>query len=133
MRLLYFGSGDMEVRIRDDEAAGTKNEWGERCLLRIEPATKTGTLCEIQALDQSEISASEMDKLEMLAALEEPPAKASAVEVSAEAGRLPAANQSSVGQSSDVHSSDVQSSGAADARAFDLTSEATQASSIPTD
>ena len=48
-----------------------------------QPATTTGTLCETQVLDQPEISASEMDKLEMLAALEEPPAKTRAVEVSA--------------------------------------------------
>src|ERR1700730_4525007 len=66
-----------------------------------------------------------MDKLEMLAALEEKPAKGMAAEVSANAGNLSTANQS------DVLSTDLQSSGASGARALDLTSEATQASSIP--
>ncbi|HXM90230.1 MAG TPA: pentapeptide repeat-containing protein [Candidatus Dormibacteraeota bacterium] len=92
-----------------------------------EPETKTGTLCEIQALDQPEMSVSEIDKLEMLAALEEKPAKPVAVEeASAESGRLSAANQSS-----DVHSSDVQSSEVSAAHALDLTPVGTQPSSIP--
>ena len=86
-----------------------------------EPATETETLSEIQALDRSEMSVSETDKLEM-SAFEERPAKPTAVDVSADAVGLPAE------QSSDVHSTDLQSSGA---RALDLTSEATQASSIP--
>ena len=81
-----------------------------------EPATKTGTLREIEALGQPEIPASEIDKLEMLAALEEQPSKPIAAEASADAGRLPAATQSSE---------------ADDADDFDLTSEAIQLSSIP--
>jgi uncharacterized protein YjbI with pentapeptide repeats len=89
-----------------------------------EPATKTETLRENQALEQAETSASEIAKLEMLAALEEP-AKPIAQEVSADAGPLPAMNHSK------NHSPDVQSSEASDARAVDLTSEARQASSIP--
>ena len=89
-----------------------------------EPATKTETLSEIQALDRSEMSVSETDKLEM-SAFEERPAKPTAVDVSADAVGLPAE------QSSDVHSTDLQSSGASGARTLDLTSEATQASSIP--
>ena len=96
-----------------------------------EPETKTGTLCEIQALDQAVIAASEKDKLEMLAALEEQPAKATAGEVSANTGHLPAANQSSDTHSSELHSADLHSSEAPDSHAFDLTSEATQSSSIP--
>jgi uncharacterized protein YjbI with pentapeptide repeats len=90
-----------------------------------EPATKTGTLCEIQATDQPEMSASEMDKLEMLAALEEPPAKASDAEASAEAGRLPVANQSSEVQAS------VQPPEASDLDALDLAIVGMKASSIP--
>jgi len=90
-----------------------------------EPETKTGTVCEIQALDQPEMSVSEMDKLEMLAALEEKPAKAMAAEVSANAGNLPTANQS------DVLSSDAQFSEVSAAHALDLTAVATRPSSIP--
>jgi uncharacterized protein YjbI with pentapeptide repeats len=89
-----------------------------------QPDTNTGTLCEIQALDQAEI-ASDKDKLEMLAALEEKLAKPLDGEGSADAGNLPAASHS------ELHSSDAQSSEGSDARAFDLTSEATQTSSIP--
>jgi len=111
----------MEVRIRDDEPAGTKKRMGRKMSIANEPATKTETLREIQALDQRETSASEIDKLEMLAALEEPAAKPIAVEVSANAGRLPAANQSP----------DVKSSEDSDTRALNLPSGATQASSIP--
>jgi uncharacterized protein YjbI with pentapeptide repeats len=81
-----------------------------------EPATKTGALREIQEADKPEMSQSEIDKLEMLAALEEQPAKPTTADVSADAGRLPAAN----------HSSE-----AGDEYAFDLTSEAIQPSSIP--
>jgi uncharacterized protein YjbI with pentapeptide repeats len=90
-----------------------------------EPETKTGTVCEIQALDQPEMSVSEMDKLEMLAALEEKPAKAMAAEVSANAGDLPTANQS------DVLSSDAQFSEVSATHALDLTAVATRPSSIP--
>jgi uncharacterized protein YjbI with pentapeptide repeats len=86
-----------------------------------EPATKTETLREIQAPDQRETSASEIDKLEMMAALEEPAAKPIAVEGSADAGRLPAANQTA----------DAKASEDSDAHAFALASGATQASSIP--
>src|ERR1700681_2157819 len=100
---------------------------GRKMSIANEPETKTGTLCEIQALDQPEMSVSEIDKLEMLAALEEKPAKPVAVEeASAESGRLSAANQSS-----DVHSSDVQSSEVSAAHALDLTPVGTQPSSIP--
>src|ERR1700736_4862609 len=42
VRPLYFGSGDMKVRIRDDETAETKNEWGERCLLRMSLKRRRG-------------------------------------------------------------------------------------------
>jgi hypothetical protein len=85
-----------------------------------EPATRPETLREIQEPDQPETSASEIDRLEMLAALEGP-AKPIAAEVSADAGRLPGANQSSDGHSSE----------APDAHAFDLTSGAIPPSSIP--
>ncbi len=54
-----------------------------------EPATETETLSEIQALDRSEMSVSETDKLEM-SAFEERPAKPTAVDVSADAVGLPA-------------------------------------------
>jgi uncharacterized protein YjbI with pentapeptide repeats len=90
-----------------------------------EPATKTGTLCEIQTADQPEMSASEIDKLEMLAALEEQPAKASGVETSADAGGLPVANRSSEVQAA------VQPSKASDLDALDLAIEGMKASSIP--
>ena len=96
-----------------------------------QPDTNTGTLCEIQATDQPEIPESEMDKVEMLAALEEKPAKAMGVEASADAGRLPSANQSSDTHSSELHSTDLQSSEAPDSRAFDLPAVGTQPSSIP--
>src|ERR1700675_2833413 len=86
-----------------------------------EPATRPGTLREIQEPDQRETSASEIDRLEMLAALEGPAKPIAAAEVSADAGRLSGANQSS-----DVHSSEVS-----DVHAFDLTPEAIQPSSIP--
>ncbi|HZV59522.1 MAG TPA: pentapeptide repeat-containing protein, partial [Candidatus Eremiobacteraceae bacterium] len=89
-----------------------------------EPETKTGTVCEIQEPDQRETSASEIDRLEMLAALEEKPAKAMAAEVSANAGNLPTANQS------DVLSSDAQFSEVSAAHALDLTAVATRPSSI---
>src|SRR3984893_2944873 len=104
---------------------------GRKMSIANEPETKTGTLCEIQVLDQAVIAASEKDKLEMLAALEEQPAKATAGEVSANTGHLPAANQSSDTHSSELHSADLHSSEAPDSHAFDLTSEATQSSSIP--
>ena len=67
------------------------------------------------------MSASEMDKLEMLAALEEQPAKPIAVEASADAGRLSSENQSS----------EVQASEASDLDALDLAIEAMKVSSIP--
>src|ERR1700730_4940917 len=89
---------------------------GRKMSIANEPATKTGTLREIEALGQPETPASEIDKLEMLAALEEQPSKPIAAEASADAGRLPAATQSSQ---------------ADDADDFDLTSEAIQPSSIP--
>src|ERR1700730_16890851 len=104
---------------------------GRKMSIANEPETKTGTLCEIQALDKSVIAASEKNKWEMLAALEEQPAKATAGEVSANTGPLPAANQSSDTHSSELHSADLHSSEAPDSHAFDLTSEATQPSSIP--
>jgi len=94
------------------------------------PATKTETLREIQALDKTETSQSEIDKLEMLAALGEP-AKPVAVEVSVAADGVPAANRSFEEPSSDVHSSEVQSSEAPAAHALDLTTEVTPTSSIP--
>jgi uncharacterized protein YjbI with pentapeptide repeats len=86
-----------------------------------EPATKTETLREIQAPDQPETSASEIDKLEMLAALEGP-AKTSAAEVSVDAGSLTAPDHSS--EASDLHSTELS-------KAFDKSSEAMQTSSIP--
>src|ERR1700724_1086614 len=104
---------------------------GRKMSIANEPETKTGTLCEIQVLDQAVIAASEKDKLEMLAALEEQPVKAMAGEVSANTGHLPAANQSSDTHSSELHSADLHSSEAPDSHAFDLTSEVTQSSSIP--
>src|ERR1700730_15551910 len=66
-----------------------------------------------------------MDKMEMLAALEEKPAKVMAAEVSANAGNLSTANQS------DVLSSDAQFSEVSAAHALDLTAVATRPSSIP--
>jgi len=96
-----------------------------------ELATKTGTLCEIQATDQPEISASEMDKLEMLAALEEAPAKPAAVEAAVDTAGLKVANQSSELQSSLAQSSELQPSEASDLDALDLAIEGMKASSIP--
>src|ERR1700736_6196141 len=104
---------------------------GRKMSIANEPETKTGTLCEIQALDQAVIAASEKDKLEMLAALEEQPAKAMAGEVSANTGHLPAANQSSDTHSSELHSADLHSSEAPDSHALDLVEEAMEPSSIP--
>jgi len=86
-----------------------------------EPATKTEALREIQAPDQPATSANEIDKLEMLAALEGP-AKTSAEQVSAGAGRLPAADHSS--EASDLHSFKLSD-------ALDDSSETMQSSSIP--
>src|ERR1700680_2818131 len=95
---------------------------GKKMSIANEHATKPGALREIQEPDQPEISQSEIDKLEMLAALEEQPAKPIAAEASANA----AANHASGVQSSDVHPSEDS-----DAYPFDLTSEAIQPSSIP--
>jgi uncharacterized protein YjbI with pentapeptide repeats len=99
---------------------------GKKMSIANEPVTKPGTLREIQEPDQPEISQSEIDKLEMLAALEEQPAKPIAAEASTDAGSLTAANHASGVQSSDVHPSEDS-----DAYPFDLTSEAIQPSSIP--
>src|SRR3984893_8697987 len=104
---------------------------GRKMSIANQPDTNTGTLCEIQATDQPEIPESEMDKVEMLAAFEEKPAKAMGVEASADAGRLPSANQSPDTHSSELHSTDLQSSEAPDSRAFDLPAVGTQPSSIP--
>ena len=95
-----------------------------------EPVTKTETLREIQALDEPETSQREIDKLEMLAALEEP-AKVIVPEVSGDAGRLQTTNQPSEVDSSDHNSSAVQSSEGSAARALDLTAPTTQVSTIP--
>src|ERR1700693_715389 len=99
---------------------------GKKMSIANEPATKPGTLRENQEPDQPEMSQSEIDKLEMLAALEEQPAKPIAAEASADAGSLTAANHASGVQSSDMHPSEES-----DAYPFDLTSEAIQPSSIP--
>jgi len=86
-----------------------------------EPATKTETPREIQAPGRAETSVDEIDKLEMLAALEGP-AETSAAEVSADAGSLTAADHSS--EASDLHATELSN-------AFDKSSEAMQTSSIP--
>ena len=86
---------------------------GKKMSIANEPVTKPGTLREIQEPDQPEISQSEIDKLEMLAALEGP-AKPIAAEVSADAGSLTAARQFC--QSSDAHPSEDS-----DAYTVDLT------------
>ncbi len=99
---------------------------GKKMSIANEPATKPGTLREIQEPDQPEISQNEIDKLEMLAALEEQPAKPIDAEGSADAGSVTAPNHAPGVQSSDVHSSEDS-----DAYPFDLTSEAIQPSSIP--
>jgi len=133
VRILYFGSGDMEVRIRDDEPAGNEKRMGRKMSIANEPVSKTETLREIQALDKPETSQSEIDKLEMLAALEEP-AKPIAKEVSADLSRLAAAGQSPKApeaQSSVLESSEASDSHASDAHALDSASEATRVSSIP--
>src|ERR1700681_412254 len=101
VRPLYFGSGDIEVRLRDDEPAGNEKRMGRKMSIANEPATKTETLCEIETLDKAETSQREIDKLEMLAALEEP-TKPIAPEVSADAVRLADANQPSDLQSSEI-------------------------------
>src|SRR6202030_77777 len=94
----------MEVRIRDDEPAGNEKRMGRKMSIANEAVTKTETLREIQALDKPETSQSEIDKLEMLAALGEP-AKPITVETSAEADRGPVANDSS--ETSAVHAADL--------------------------
>lgn len=99
---------------------------GKKMSIANEHATNPGTLREIQEPDQPQMSQSEIDKLEMLAALEEQPTKPIAVEASTEADSLTAANHASGVQSSDVHPSEDS-----DAYPFDLTSEAIQPSSIP--
>ena len=99
---------------------------GKKMSIANEHATNSGTLREIQEPDQPQMSQSEIDKLEMLAALEEQPAKPIAAEGSADAGSLTAANHASGVQSSDVHPPEDF-----DAYPFDLTSEAIQPSSIP--
>jgi len=93
---------------------------GKKMSIVNEPVAKPGTLRENQEPDQPEMSQSEIDKLEMLAALEGP-AKPIAADVSADAGRLQGANQSS-----EAHSSEDS-----DAHTFDLTPETMQRSSIP--
>jgi uncharacterized protein YjbI with pentapeptide repeats len=85
-----------------------------------QPATKTGTLREIEALGQPETSASEIDKLEMLAALDEQPTKQIATEVSADESHSTTANRA-----------EVHSSGDSDSHALDLALAAIEPSSIP--
>src|SRR5580700_9144573 len=92
---------------------------GKKMFIANEADTKRGTLREIQEPDQPETSASEIDRLEMLAALEGP-AKTVAAEVAADAGRSTAGNRSS-----DVHGSECS-----DGHALDLTSEAIPPSNI---
>jgi uncharacterized protein YjbI with pentapeptide repeats len=99
---------------------------GKKMSIVNEHATKAGTVREIQEPDQPEMSQSEIDKLEMLAALEEHPAKPIAAEALADVSSLTAANHASGVQSSDVHPSEDS-----DAYPFDLTSAAIQPSSIP--
>src|ERR1700681_4228335 len=93
VRPLYFGSGDIELRLRDDEPSRNVKRMGRKMSIANEAATKTETLREIQEPDQPKTSASEIDRLEMLAALEGP-VKAVAAEVSADTGHAPAVNQS---------------------------------------
>jgi uncharacterized protein YjbI with pentapeptide repeats len=85
-----------------------------------EPVTKTGTLREIEAPDQPETSASEIDKLEMLAALDEQPMKQVAAEVSTDGSRSTA-----------VERAEVHSAEDSDSLAIDLALEAIEPSSIP--
>ncbi|MDQ1405124.1 MAG: hypothetical protein QOG55_753 [Acidobacteriaceae bacterium] len=94
---------------------------GKKMSIVNEPVAKPETLRENQEPDQPEMSQSEIDKLEMLAALEEQPAKPIAAEVSAAGDHVAATN----------HASDTHPSEVSDAHAFNLTSEATQPSSIP--
>jgi uncharacterized protein YjbI with pentapeptide repeats len=93
---------------------------GKKMSIANEPATKTETLREIQAPDQPETHASDIDRLEMLAALEGP-AKTVGAEVSADAGGSTVTNQSSDALSSEV----------SDAQIPDSASEATKLASIP--
>jgi len=94
---------------------------GKKMSIVNEPVANPGTLRENQEPDQPEMPQSEIDKLEMLAALEEQPAKPIAAEVSAAGDHVAATN----------HASDAHPAEASDAHAFNLTTEAIQPSSIP--
>jgi len=94
---------------------------GKKMSIANEPVTKPETLRENQEPDQPEIFQGEIDKLEMLAALEEQPTKPIAAEASTAGDHGAATNDSS-----GPHSSEDS-----DAYPFDVSSEAIQPSSIP--